>query len=374
MALDTLDKQIAEHERRIAARPKSAHLYPALIGSHMLRARFLSKLDSYERAVELSEAYVELDTRNKNTYLTRAGVHGALHRFPAALADIDKARELGASQGQIDRAQISILAALGDLDRALTLAKSVADKTPTHANLGLLAVLHGQSGDLDYAENTFRAALKAFRSVSPWQFSWLCFQWGRMYEDAGQLVRARHMYEIVYARLPQYAESTGHLAGLLAVAGDPERARPMLLELVANTDDPEYIGLLAEVENQMGNRQRAAELAAQATTSYNRLIDRYPEAFADHAARYFLEMGNNPTRAFELAKRNLRVRQSSSAYALALDSALRSQATEEACALAERVPGIPRISKRALFQAWRAFSACGQHNRAKELAKRLGMD
>ena len=201
--------------------------------------------------------------------------------------------------------RFSILQALGDFDRAFALARERADIYPSYSNLATVAMLHFDRGDLQKAEGEFVAALRAFRSVSPLELSWLLFEWGRIYEQADQWSRARYLYEIAHARLPRYAEVAGHLATMLAVAGDVDRARSLLGDLITDTDDPEYAGMLAEIHHEQGDRARADELVARATTGYGELLERFPEAFADHAARYFLGVGDNPTRAVELAKTKL---------------------------------------------------------------------
>jgi hypothetical protein len=60
----------------------------------------------------------------------------------------------------------------------------------------------------------------------------------------------------------------------------------------------------------------AREWRARAEARYDELLARHQEAFADHAAEFWLEAGADPHRALSLAKANLEVRQTSRAHDL----------------------------------------------------------
>ncbi len=48
--------------------------------------------------------------------------------------------------------------------------------------------------------------------------------------------------------------------------------------------------------------------AERAAAAYERLLARRPEAYADHAAAFFMGVGNRPQRAVELATANWKLR------------------------------------------------------------------
>src|SRR5437764_1239022 len=86
--------------------------------------------------------------------------------------------------------------------------------------------------------------------------------------------RSRH------ERLPVYAPASAHLAAALVATGERERAIALLQAVAASSDDPEYWGQLAALV-------RDDELAQKAKRRYEALLRRHPQAFADHAARFF---------------------------------------------------------------------------------------
>ena len=77
-----------------------------------------------------------------------------------------------------------------------------------------------------------------------------------------------------------------------------------LLEL---SDDPEYRAIYAEVLAARGDRQAASE-AERAVAAYESLLARRPEAYADHAAAFFMGVGNRPQVSVDLARANWKLR------------------------------------------------------------------
>lgn len=364
--IDNLRRVLREHPSRIAM---TGNLVPLLA----VRASVLGDVEDYQRALDLSEAYVTARPADARAYLVRAQAAALVHRFQAALRDIDKAGQLGASADQSHELVMSIAEATGDLERALALRKALADKRPTLQNLGALAAVRAQLGQRKRAEAGFRRALEANRDADPFALAWLCFQWGRLYEEAGEPSSARALYEIAYARLPQHHQVVGHLAGVLASTGETDRAVALLERAIERSPHAEHLGQLAELEAARGRVPEAASLRARASAEFDRLLERFPEAFADHAARYFLGAGNDPARGYALARANLDVRKTPAAYTLAVEAALAASLPEDACAHARAGIASPHASRRLLFHAWRAFSACGDAPRRAELARRLGI-
>lgn len=151
-----------------------------------------------------------------------------------------------------------------------------------------------------------------------------------MWESAGRSDLARPLFESALARLPGYAAAAGHLARLVAAFGDPEgldRARALLEPLVASTDDPEYVGQLGALYRQLHRSTEGDRLVNQATQGYEALLARHPEAFYDHAARFFLHVAGDPKRALGLAQKNLALRPTPDARDLLAEAQRASSAT-----------------------------------------------
>ena len=77
--------------------------------------------------------------------------------------------------------------------------------------------------------------------------------------------------------------------------------------LLETSDDPEYRAIYAEILAARGDGKAASE-AERAAAAYELLLARRPEAYADHAAAFFMGVGNRPQRALELASANWKLR------------------------------------------------------------------
>jgi hypothetical protein len=113
--------------------------------------------------------------------------------------------------------------------------------------------------------------------------------------------------------------------------GNHDRARELLAVVIAQTGDPEFLAMLAELEDRAGNARAAEDARAQAVGAYEALLARHPAAYAAHAAEFFLEIGQIE-RARQLAQSNLALRTDWQAYLLAAQVALAAGENANACA------------------------------------------
>jgi tetratricopeptide (TPR) repeat protein len=189
-------------------------------------------------------------------------------------------------------------------------------------SLGNLATLHAERGEITLAEPLFVGSRARYRGVSPFPVALLDFQRGHMWLRHGDLPRARRWFDSALCRLPAYALAQGHLAEVEAALGEREAAIARLRPLVTLSDDPDYAASLARILEGAARADEAFEFRKHAAARYEQLIARHPEAFADHAAEFWLEGAADPGRALRLARLNLRVRQTARARQLFLRARL----------------------------------------------------
>ena len=87
-----------------------------------------------------------------------------------------------------------------------------------------------------------------------------------------------------------------------------EVAAALITPLLETSDDPEYRAIHAEILAARGEREAAAREAERAAARYQLLLARRPEAYADHAAVFFMGIGNRPHVAVDLALANRKIR------------------------------------------------------------------
>jgi hypothetical protein len=151
----------------------------------------------------------------------------------------------------------------------------------------------------------------------------LDFQRGHMWFAEGDLSRAHRWFFAAQQRVPDYATAQGHLAEVLAARGDVEAAITRLRVLAGVSDDPDFAAQLARVLAEVGRTDEARPWRARAARRYDALLRDHLEAFADHAAEFWLDVDPDPERALRFATINAGVRRTTRALEL-LDRATRA--------------------------------------------------
>ncbi len=305
IALQNLAAQIAGRER-LAGWVGVASAQPGeLIDLLTLRGHVLGQISDYERASALAEEVVQASPNEGMAYVSRARTRATFHRFRESLADLDRAEALGVAPALLLPDRAAALAGTGRPEPALALLLAAAKRRPDISTLGALALLFAELGDLARADATFRPAIAQYRGTSPFPVAALEFERGRMWLERNRPTEARIWLAAAVERLPAYAPAQGHLAQVEATLREYEPARIRLYRLATSSDDPEYAGELARVLEATGETAEAERWRQVAARRYAALVERYPAAFADHAAEFWLGAGHDPFRAVALAAQNL---------------------------------------------------------------------
>lgn len=298
-----------------------------LIELLVLRADVTGRIADLSRAAAMAENMPQEMKENADGYLIRASLRAALHRFDEASKDLEEAEKHGAKPEQTQHTRASILAARGNIAEALVLATKARDEQKTTKTLGFLAALLGEAGRKDEAITMFQEAFEAFADTSPFPLTWLFFQQGQFWEREGNVELALAYYKAALERFPRHAHAAAHAARL----APPAEADALLVPLLESSDDPELHTVLALQLQARGDAGAAKTHVDLAAKRYDELGTKHPLAFADHIAQFWLDVGNDPKKSFEWAKRNLENRKTAKAYELAVISALANHDRKAAC-------------------------------------------
>jgi hypothetical protein len=148
----------------------------------------------------------------------------------------------------------------------------------------------------------------------------------------------------------------------MMATGDTAGAKALVEGELAHDRHPALLALAV----QLGH----PELEAEARREWDRYVEALPEAFCDHAARFYLTV--DPAKALVLARANLANRDTPEARSLVAEAALAAGDAKAACDAADPLVSeqAPRSQK---FVAWRALSKCGRTAEAQRLAHDLGI-
>lgn len=316
VAMGNLQAQIDGQNRESLAGRLMVQAQAGLVDLVVLRGHLLGRIVDYEWAATLAGQLTQEALSDGHALLARARTRAVFHRFDEALADLEKAQCLIADPTSVDAERASIFQAVGRYDEALAIYGAAVDCRADFHSLGDLATLYAVRGDISAAERAFSEGRSLYRGVSPIPLAQLDFQRAQMWIAEGDLPQARAWLDCAVRRLPVYAPAQGHLAEVEAALGETESAISRLRPLTSSSDDPDYPALLARILGETGRPEEAREWRDLATARYDELIDRHLEAFADHAAEFWLEAGLDPQRALWLALQNLKARPTRRAHEL----------------------------------------------------------
>ena len=300
----------------------SVEVRVGLIDLMSLRGLMLGRIADYETADEIAGQLVRDAPGDPRALVARARTRAGFHRFSDALTDLDCAERLSLTAPSAldpetaNSERAAIFQAVGRYDDALALREEAIKRRASFENLAALVGLHAERGEIDAAEGRYAESRGMYRGVSPFPLALLDFQMGRMWMDRGRLDDARRSFEAARRGVPAYAQAQGHLAEVNAELGEIDSAVASLRSLAESSDDPDYAAQLARV---LGDEERDAESQlwrSLAAERYDELLTSHPEAFADHAAEFWLAAGADPDKALKWAQTNVEVRNTPRARSL----------------------------------------------------------
>lgn len=272
-----------------------------------LRGDLLGRIADHDRAELIANEAIALSPRSAIALYIGARLASRFHRFGEAKALLDQAIAAGHPKHEIDAEKAALLQATGQYREALVLRERLAEDDPGIHTGGALASLLAEMGEWAGAEARYAAALDADNGTSPLPCGQLLFEWGVSAMRRGDLHRAEVVLAELADVLPPHVPGRGHRAEVALASGHLDLATALITPLLETSDDPEYRATYAEILAAHGDREAASE-AERAAAAYELLLARRPEAYADHAAWFFMGVGNRPQRAVELASANWKLR------------------------------------------------------------------
>ena len=272
-----------------------------------LRGDLLGRMADHDRAELIANEAIPLSPNAASALYVRAQLAERFHRFGEAKTLVEQARAAGHPRREVDALKAALLQATGAYDEALVLRQRLAKDHPRIDTLGALASLLAETDEWPDAETCYATALDADDGVSPFPCSQVLFEWGVSAMRRGDLDRAESILGQLAVIMPAHIPGRGHRAEVALARGRLDTATALIQLPLEISDDPEYRATYAEILAARGDREAAIEVE-RAATAYELLLARRPEAYADHAAAFYLGVGDRPQRAVELALANWKLR------------------------------------------------------------------
>jgi tetratricopeptide (TPR) repeat protein len=273
-----------------------------------LRGDLLGRIADHDRAELVANEAIPLSARTADALIVRARLAERFHRFQEASALVEQALAAGYPRHEMDALKAALLQATGRYGEALALREGLVKDDPRIDTLGALGSLLADMGKWGAAEACYENALRADVGVSPLPCGQLLFEWGVGAMRRGDLDRAEAIFARLDAVLPVHVPGRGHRAEVALARGELDLAMSLITPLLETSDDPEYRAVHAEILAARGDHEASAREAERAAAAYDVLLARRPEAYADHAAAFFMGIGDRPERALVLASANWKLR------------------------------------------------------------------
>lgn len=304
--LAAIDAAITAIGARAAKSPGDWLVRERLADRFLERARLSGSYDDYAAAeAALAEAFA-IAAPGAGPLMTRARLNFALHRNDRIEADLDAIAKKVTLSDRERAAVIGLRADLalqrGELAAAEEGFAAAAAIERTTTAVSRLALARWRGGDLEGADALYAEALAG--ADSPMNAAWTHLMRGLLDLERERLEAALAHYREGEARLSGWWLIDEHVAEALRELGQVEEARARYEEIVARTQNPEFMDALAEIAEERGDAATAARWYTAARAGHERLLARFPEAAAGHALEHFLARGDAPARALELAAMN----------------------------------------------------------------------
>lgn len=316
-------------------RADDAGVRGSLAGALLLRFRILGRLADGERALDLAASAAAAAPEIPELHLLNAAALSAFHRFGDAEQALARAQAAGAAPHNLQSVRRDLYMAQGRYDQLREDFEHSDEPVADFYELAHRADLRLMQGDLEGASRWYRTAQDFYQDVDPLPLAWLYSQQGIALLRHGHYAQARTFFAAAHQRLPEYYLASEHLAECDRQLGQLDQARQLYQAVISQTQNPEFMAALADLEDQAGNSAAAAAARQEARAGYEELLSRHRAAYAQHAAEFLLGIGEHD-QALVLARENLVLRQDIGSLILLARSAEAAGAHDEACTAAAR--------------------------------------
>lgn len=345
-----LDGDIADRVRKNESDPD---MRLGLVELYLVRSQFLANIADVEQAEAVGVQLLKSSPKAPSSHVAHALALGALHEFDEEAKELDEGARLGAPAYRVASARLAMLIATGRYDDAQKLSRPIDDLS-TPVALVNAAVLAGRMQKYDEAERLFERARTKIVDVSPFPVAWMDFQRAALLEANGKEKEARAYYLEALDAIPVYVHAAVHAA----VTDTPEAAIARLEPLRTVTTDPDLLAALADAHRRAKHDAEAKKTTDAARARYDELVAKHPEAYRDHAARFFLGAGNDSKKALDLASKNAQLRPTEEAIDLWMAAAAATNDKQQVCASAIAMKQLRYASEQRKRLAAAASNGC----------------
>lgn len=218
----------------------------------------------YPAALQLLDEILAKDIEDKDlkfrTLSTKAGVLLSLHQFEEALQTGKEAVKLNEFNAQIYGVLVDANVELGNYEEAVKMADKMVTIRPdlrSYARISYLREIHGNvEGAIEAMEMAAMSGAPGFEETA-----WTRLTLGQLYQQYGELEKARQQYQRILQERPGYPFATAALAEIAMQEEDFAKAEKLLQEALDVIPEVGFTIQLAELYQRTGRAEEAKEIA-----------------------------------------------------------------------------------------------------------------
>ena len=371
--LARVDADLSAALTRADALPSDWKRREMVVGLIQQRARLTGDLSDYQRAEAQLALAMDAAVEGSGPLLQRAGLNYSLHRLPPVEADLAQVEQrinlpsttaasvilLRANthfqQGRYTEAQAGVA-------QSLALSDTGSGWSATGRQAWLRA-------DFETASAAYDEVEARYHGIADEPRAWVHLQRGLMDLDRGRYEAALEHYLAADAALPGYWLVHEHIAEILVELDRTVEAEVLYRDVVERTGNPELMDALAGLLMEDRRKDEAAEWSKRAREGHLEALALYPEAAAGHALGHWLDTGDDPAFALELARANVAARDNALSHIQLAEALLLNGDAAGAWTEAQLFLATPVRTADGLVVAAEAARGAGERDRSERLCE-----
>jgi tetratricopeptide (TPR) repeat protein len=300
------DDRIAMYQSLVQAKPYDLHYHNLLAGSFIQKVRETTDFSYLDRASQILENVISLDSRNYEALRLRSEVELERHNFKRVAEYSRQLATLAPNDSWNWGTLGDALIETGDYEGAAEAYQKMVSIRPDLSSYNRAAWYHFLAGDTPGAIEIMKHAIQSGAPSSE-NTAWCLVELGHLYLKSGKVEEAEQAYAAAIKAFPGYHPGYAGLGRAQAAKGDVTAAISSFERAQASTPLPDYAAALYDLYAASGNTKKAAD-----QMDLIDVIDNLGQAAKEKANRnlaiIYADHDHRVDRALELARAELDVR------------------------------------------------------------------
>jgi tetratricopeptide (TPR) repeat protein len=300
------DDRISMYQSLVKAKPDDLHYHNLLAGAFIQKVRETTDFSYLDRASQVLENVISLDSQNYEALRLRSEVELERHNFKRVAEYSRQLATLAPNDSWNWGTLGDALVETGEYEGAAEAYQKMVSIRPDLSSYNRAAWYHFLAGDMPGAIEIMKRAIQS-GSPSSENTAWCLVELGHLYMKSGKIAEAEQAYATAIKVFPGYHPGYAGLGRAQAAKGDVTAAIASFERAQASTPLPDYAAALYDLYSVSGKAKQAGD-----QMDLIDVIDNLGQAAKEKANRnlaiIYADHDHRVDRALELARAELEIR------------------------------------------------------------------